>query len=1051
MKKSSVLLSALSMLAGTAAFGGWIQTAAGTYDYNDPANWEGGVLDGVFPSTLVLKGAQTIQFADDTALTNGLTLNYDGKFAITFVSSATNELGEARSATVTLGGDITMNTKVNDGAVVVNFGSQTSGKEVVLDLGGAARTITVAQGRTTLKILNKVTNGGLVLENVGTVLFNDSSNDYALGTTIRGTGPVNVMQNTLGTGTITVENASFITSGNRTFTNNNPIVLNGRLYFNGSNGDLDLGAGPITINEPVNVESSKRTLTLGGQIAKESPCGIDAIAKSGDGSLTTKADCVTDSDVTLAATQGNWNFEGKLVTTGRVAFTGGGQYGTSYIYMKSTENAFSGEVTLAGDLNFAMVQFATAGSLPEDVTFKILDKGALMSSSAYSCASFIEKNLISQESIGSLCLGVAENDTIDLSSYPMMGFGAAVNLTYAGSVAPNNGVYRFAGPATLTLSAANAVTGESDVEISGSGEVKFSNLNDLSGTLTVNPGGKVCVMNADGSFPNAKFVINGGTLNMTSAAACDILRVKDVTLRAGSLYFEGNKNSFVKHRIGSLTLETMPGLGGTPQLTWSTKDSKQTTLEIGKIVRPQFAMLNVSGGSPGLTACESGWNVLVGEGVENTTEGTIGTTTAPFVPWIRNGSTNLVYNDPEKGFRFHTTDERQLYDKNYEAEGPVTSGENMLIAVSGTVMFTGSSATVGTFCFGSKENQYLKMAEGGILKVTSGVVGCTYNKVNPSVTIDLNGKHGYILGVSNRAPKLYGSVGGTTEGLTIANESSARGNYIEIAAAGTYSGDVYLNGAIWNQSATFLPGGSDRPGNVYLEGWWRCGNASTTINGLFGSGLMEMNNGYNQTITMGGDGHPGDFDGEIRRSNGTLTLKKIGAGRQRFGGACGHNGATTVEAGVLQNDGSFTASATIVKSGATLAGSGAFEKLVTLEDGAKLEAGSVKTEDQVMDLNGGLTLKGDATLGLVVKDKLTLGGVKLGGALTIPADKVVTVNVLADEGVSLKSGSYVVCEATAPLPLANFKRGTKCGRLSLSEDHTQLLMTASAGIMVIIK
>lgn len=43
LKKSAVLLSARSMLAGTAAFGGWLPTAGGTYDYNAPANWSDGM------------------------------------------------------------------------------------------------------------------------------------------------------------------------------------------------------------------------------------------------------------------------------------------------------------------------------------------------------------------------------------------------------------------------------------------------------------------------------------------------------------------------------------------------------------------------------------------------------------------------------------------------------------------------------------------------------------------------------------------------------------------------------------------------------------------------------------------------------------------------------------------------------------------------------------------------------------------------------------------------------------------------------------------------
>lgn len=147
-----------------------------------------------------------------------------------------------------------------------------------------------------------------------------------------------------------------------------------------------------------------------------------------------------------------------------------------------------------------------------------------------------------------------------------------------------------------------------------------------------------------------------------------------------------------------------------------------------------------------------------------------------------------------------------------------------------------------------------------------------------------------------------------------------------------------------------------------------------------------------------------------------------------------------------------------VNKDATLAGSGAFAKLVTLEDGAKLEAGSLKSDDdQVMNLNGGLTLKGVATLDLVAKDKLTVGGVAVKGALTIPAEKVVTVNVLLAKdakgnAVKLKGpAQYVVFAAESKLSLANFKRGTNCGPLTLSKDGKQLLMTVQNGFTIAIR
>ena len=66
---------------------GWKQTDAGTYDYNDTANWVNGEINGIFGSDLTLEGAQTITFAADTELTEGLTIAYQGTYRMYFTTA----------------------------------------------------------------------------------------------------------------------------------------------------------------------------------------------------------------------------------------------------------------------------------------------------------------------------------------------------------------------------------------------------------------------------------------------------------------------------------------------------------------------------------------------------------------------------------------------------------------------------------------------------------------------------------------------------------------------------------------------------------------------------------------------------------------------------------------------------------------------------------------------------------------------------------------------------------------------------------------------------
>ncbi len=948
---------ALPALADPAT--GWKQTAAGTYDYNNQDNWVNGDINGVFGSDLTLAGAQTITFSQDTALADGLTFAYAGAYAITLKSDGSG------AKTLTLGGDITATMATDNAAAIVTIGG-TGDEALVLDLDSANRTITANQSsKAILSIPATIANGSLTIDGARNLKLS-GANTYAGGTTIAGATYLYINSETaLGTGDVSINNVlSLCADNNLTMTANNTFYMNSDRFAYRSGKALDIGTGDFVATNSFQFWAEGDALTIHGRIVdKDGNLAPWKLEKWGSKKLYTYSDAVMSGSETFIVGNGEWYFNGAISGAGFAVGVGTATSGTQHFRLLSA-NTFQGTLSLLGGSLY--VYAGDPNALPAGSTVSIAAGTYFIGNGqANYISNLLANNGVTTDSAGTLCFNSSDNGNIDLTDYPNLILGSKGGTrTLSGTVTwPDVNPLRLGGGGDmLTFSGANAVPSDRDIEFFG--KIQFSNANDTTGTVTVRNGGLLILDGAAGTLPNAKVVVEqGGELRFTSSVACDVVRVEDVTLKAGTLNFNGNKSQPVKHRVSQLTLTTMPGNGGTPQMTWSTKDSKQTTLYIGEILRPTLAMLNVSGGSPGLTAFESGWNIVVSSGVENTSEGTIGTTTAPFVPWMRNGSTTLVYNDPDKGLRFHTSEERQTYSANYEAGGPVASGENMLINVSGTVKFTDSMATVATFCFGGKENQYLKMNEGGVLKVTSGTFGCTYNKVYPQVTIDLNRKHGYVLGVSNRAPQLHGSVGGTTQGLTIANESGTRGNAIEVHASGTYSGDVYIHGAIWNQSATFLPGGVARPGNVYVEGWWRCGNASPTINGLYGSGLVEMNNSYHQTITMGSDGSNGDYNGRVVRSNGTLALTKIGAGRQRLGGECNYNGATRIEGGTLQIDGANSNSAFTVLDGAALEGCGSITKAVTLQSGAALSLGSAeRPEDHQMDFGTSLAFASGSTL-----------------------------------------------------------------------------------------
>ena len=135
--KKTIMLSALSILAGTAAFGeittGWQSPLVnGNYDWADTANWANGEINGIFSSDLVGSGKTypNITFAADTELPDGLTLAY--------VNDEQNFVfrGDGGDRTLSLGDDFTLaiSGKLTKG--YLDFGSTTANQNLNWNLCG---------------------------------------------------------------------------------------------------------------------------------------------------------------------------------------------------------------------------------------------------------------------------------------------------------------------------------------------------------------------------------------------------------------------------------------------------------------------------------------------------------------------------------------------------------------------------------------------------------------------------------------------------------------------------------------------------------------------------------------------------------------------------------------------------------------------------------------------------------------------------------------------------------------------------------------------------
>lgn len=1016
--------------SATAAFAdpatGWKQTAAGTYVYDNPDNWVGGIVNGVFGNDLTLAGAQTITFTNDYTLANGLTINYAGNYAMTFQSNGTG------AKTLTLGGDISEALQGNASAIVTIGGSGDDA--LVLDLAGENRTITAAATVSDvsksgiLSIPAVIQNGALTI-NGAKKLNLSGANTYAGGTTIAGATYLYVNSATaLGTGDVSINAAANLCSdATRTMTANNNFYINATdWYFRGGSA-LDIGTGDMVATNSFKLWAEADGLTIHGPIVdKDGNLAPWKLEKWGSKSLNTYSYATMSGDESFVVGNGIWNFYGEISGSG---FSVDGSVSTLSKYFKlKAANSFSGTLSLEGDNLFVHADVANA--IPSGAVVAFGQGVAFVGSSGQKVSDLLADGKVSTDSTGTICLGSSESGAIDLSGHPGLVLGAKGG-TYdcTGTITwPASGTIRLGGGGdALKFSVPDTIPEGRDIDIVGKLFIAASN--STAGKIRVVNGGLLIIDGAAGTLPNAQVVVEqGGELSLRSSVACDVTRANNVTVKSGTLSFEGNKTYAVVHRITKLTLDTMENNGGTPQMKWSSKDSKQTTLYIGEIVRPTFCFLNLaSGGTLGASEFTSGWNIAVANGAENMGVGTAGTTTTPVVPWIRHDG-HFVYNDPSRGLRFlDGSTERETYSAAATLSGPTTAGENMYFNTSagGTLELTGESMDITSFAFGYQGKTMTLTSPNGKLNVTSGGIFCDGNtQTYLDATTDFGENRGYIMDRAGKAQYLRGVIKGTG-GLTIGNYSTANGNGstgtgINCAFTNsTFTGDVHIFGRVDEVQNGCFPYG-ERSGNTYLHGYWLCGNYNVSLNGLSGAGYMQLGNSFNITYTVGSDGSDGDYDGRIYRSNGTFTLVKTGSGRQRMGGTCNHNGATTVSGGTLIVDGEFTASSVTVAEGAALGGSGGITNTVAFASGAKLA----------------VTATNDVASCLTVAGTVSSGG-------------PVTVNATVASGKW--QTAQCVLKSNAAIT-ANFVKGDGIGLLELRNNDTELWATPkTSGFYIIIR
>src|SRR5439155_191858 len=152
---------------------------------------------------------------------------------------------------------------------------------------------------------------------------------------------------------------------------------------------------------------------------------------------------------------------------------------------------------------------------------------------------------------------------------------------------------------------------------------------------------------------------------------------------------------------------------------------------------------------------------------------------------------------------------------------------------------------------------------GGTGTVTSSVPGAV------TLTVDANGDSGTFVGVIQNGKGVASLV------------VNGAGTVETLGGANTYTGTTTVTAAtLVVGSNNTIPGTSDvtDKGTLDLDGH------SDTLAALAGTGTVTSSVAGAVTLTVGASGGSGVFSGTLSDGSGTLTLSKLGAGKQTITG-----------------------------------------------------------------------------------------------------------------------------------------------------------------------
>jgi fibronectin-binding autotransporter adhesin len=443
---TGVVMTVAGVVAGT---GQLLKSNVGSVILSGTNTYTGG--------TSILGG--TLQVAADANLgaTGGLTFDNTARTANTATLLNTASYTFSRTTTLTSSGTFSNNSGVtftNSGAISGSGALTVTGAGVTLLSGGNSYTGGTTINGTTLRVSadnNLGTTGGLTFSSAGTL---NTTGSFTFARTVA-LGANATFDITAGTA-LTISGVVSGTS-NLTKTTTGELILSGANTYSGT---TTISAGTITINTDTSLGATPGTATVG------------KLAIANTAALRSSANVTVSANrgVTLSGATGLFRAASGSTLTYGGTFALGGATGTLQV----------GGDTLTG----GTVELLATTVLPTGMNIEIISSGALKASGLYADANtWLASGKLATTSTGTLALTGNSAAAIDLTNFPLLGIGAAVDSVYTGSITPGvstipgaTGYYLGGGGAKLTVS--TALTGTNNLVLGG--------YNSTTGTVVLN-------------------------------------------------------------------------------------------------------------------------------------------------------------------------------------------------------------------------------------------------------------------------------------------------------------------------------------------------------------------------------------------------------------------------------------------------------------------------------------------------------------------------------------------------------------------------------------